>query len=129
MNLLITLAQARRKEKDLFPMSMFRQCPKRKKGAKKNRIRHKKSLSRITLTHQDMPKSPWSISIRPKGSHRNTIKSLTQAITRVRKGKGPKCTTHSNVLWRIAPHIGLELWDFCHSCKTKKTSISERIRY
>ena len=35
----------------------------------------------------------------------------------------------SNVLWRIAPHTGPELWDFCYSYKTKKTSISERIRY
>ena len=27
--------------------------------------------------YQGMPKSPWSIFIRPKDSHRNTIKSLT----------------------------------------------------
>ena len=31
---------------------------------------------------------------RPKSSHENMIKGLTQAITRARKGKGPKCTTH-----------------------------------
>ena len=43
-------------------------------------------------------KSPLSIFSRPKGSHRNTIKGLTQAITRARKGKGPKCTTHFQCL-------------------------------
>ena len=73
---------------------MFKQCPERKEGAKEDHTRHRKSLSRITLAHQGMPKSLWSIFIHPKGSHRNTIKSPTQAITRVRKGKWPKCTTH-----------------------------------
>ena len=37
-------------------MSKFRQCPERKKGAKKDHTRHGKSLSRITLAHQGMPK-------------------------------------------------------------------------
>ena len=45
-----------------------------------------------------MPKSPLSVFSRLKGSHRNTIKGLTQAITRARKGKGPKCTTHFQCL-------------------------------
>ena len=69
-------------------MSMFKQCLERKE----DHIRHGKSLSRITLAHQGMSKSPLPVSSHPKGSHRNTIKSLTQAITRARKG--PKCTTH-----------------------------------
>ena len=75
-------------------MNMFKQCLERKEGAKEDHIRHEKSLSRIILVHQGMPKSPWPIFIRPKGSHRNMIKSLTQAISRSRKRKGPKCTTH-----------------------------------
>ena len=73
---------------------MFKQCLERKEETKEDHIRHGKSLSRIILIHQGMPKSPWPVFIRPKGSHRNTIKSLTQAITRARKEKGPKCTTH-----------------------------------
>ena len=156
-------------------MSMFKQCLERKEGAKEDHIRHEKSLSRIIFVHHGMPKSPWSVFVRPKGSHKNVIKSLTQAITRARKGKGPKCTIHFQCLiqscspywfrimgflpfsqglgnlhiqkstmsmlsvntmkelggtpWRIAPYTGLEPRDFCHSRKTKKTSISERIRY
>ena len=78
----------------MFSISIFKQCLERKKRTKEDHIRHGKSLSRIILVHQGMPKSPLSIFIRPKGSHRNTIKSLTQAITRARKEKGPKYTTH-----------------------------------
>ena len=75
-------------------MSMFKQRLKIKEGAKEDHIRHRKSLSRIILVHQGMPKSPWLVFVCPKGLHRNTIKSLTQAITRARKEKGPQCTTH-----------------------------------
>ena len=75
-------------------MSMFRQCPERKEGAKEDHTRHGKSLSKITLAHQGMPKSPLSISSHPKSSHKNTIKGLIQAITRARKEKGLKCTIH-----------------------------------
>ena len=79
-------------------MSMFRQCPERKEGAKEDHTRHGKSLSRITLAHQGTPKSPLPISSHPKGSHKNMIRGLTQAITRARKGKGPKCTIHFQCL-------------------------------
>ena len=67
-------------------------------GEKEDHIRHGRSLSRIIHVHQGMPKSLLSISSRPKGSHWNTIKGLTQAITRARKGKGPKCTIHFQCL-------------------------------
>ena len=75
-------------------MSTFRRCPERKEGAKEDHTRHRKSLSRITLAHQGMPKSPLSISSCPKGCHKNTIKGLTQDITRAKKEKGPKCIIH-----------------------------------
>ena len=42
--------------------------------------------------------APLPASIHPKGSHRNTIKGLTQAITRARKEKGLKCTIHFQCL-------------------------------
>ena len=73
---------------------MSKQCLERKEGAKEDHIRHGKSVSRIILVHQGMPKSPWPVFICPKGSHKNMIKGLTHVITRARKGKGPKCTTH-----------------------------------
>ena len=34
------------------------------------------SPSRIIFVHHCMPKSPWSIFIRPKGLHENVVKSL-----------------------------------------------------
>ena len=79
-----------REKKRIVPMSMFKQCLKREE-AKKDHIRHGKSLSRTILVHHGMPKSPWSIFIRPKGSHVNMIKSLIQAILGATKGKGPRC--------------------------------------
>ena len=77
---------------------MFRQCSERKEGAKEYHMRHRKSLSRITLAHQGMSKSTLLVSSRPKGSHGNTIKGLTQAITRARKGKESRCTIHFQCL-------------------------------
>ena len=71
-------------------MSMFKQCLERKE-AKEDHIRHGKSLSRIILIHHGMPKSPWSIFIRPKGSHGNMIKSLIQVVTGATKEKRPRC--------------------------------------
>ena len=71
-------------------MSMFKQCLEREK-IKEDRIRHEKSLSRIILVHHAMPKSPWSVFIRPKGSHENMIKSLIQVVPGATKGKGPRC--------------------------------------
>ena len=79
-------------------MSMFRQCPERKEGAKEDHTRHGKCLSRITLAHQGMPKSPLLVFSHPKGSYESTIRGLTQPITRARKGKGPKCTIHFQCL-------------------------------
>ena len=76
-------------------MSIFKKCLERKEKTKEDHIRHGKSLSRIILVHHGMPKSSWSIFIRPKGSHGNMIKSLIQVIPRATKGKGPKCTIHS----------------------------------
>ena len=81
-------------------MIMFRRCPERKEGAKEDHTRHGKNLSRITLAYQGMPKSHFSVSSRPKGSHRNTIKGLTQGTTRARKRRGPKCTTHFRCLMK-----------------------------
>ena len=69
-----------REKKELFSMSMFKQCLERKERATKYHMRHGKSLSRIILVHQGMPKSPWPIFIRPKGSHENRIKSLIQVV-------------------------------------------------
>ena len=79
-------------------MSMFRQCSERKEGAKEDHTCHGKSLSRITLAHQGMSKSPLSVFSLPKDLHKNTIKGLTQAITRAKKGKGPKYTIHFQCL-------------------------------
>ena len=54
-----------------------------------------KNLSRTSFTHVlHVPRCPQSDIFRPKSSHENMIKGLTQATTRARKGKGPKCTTH-----------------------------------
>ena len=39
-------------------------------------------------------KRPQSDIFCPKCPHGKIVKGLTQAITRARKGKGPKCTTH-----------------------------------
>ena len=77
----------------MFLMSMFKQCLEREE-AKEDHIRHGKSLSRIILVHHGMPKSPWPVFIRPKGSHENMIKSLIQVVPGATKGKGPRCTIH-----------------------------------
>ena len=69
--------QAWGRRKELFPMSMFKQYLERKEGAKEDHIRHGKSLSRIILVCQCMPKSPLSVFSHPKGSYKNTIKGLT----------------------------------------------------
>ena len=54
-----------------------------------------KNLSKTSFTHVlHVPKCPQLDIFHPKSSHGNMIKGLTQAITRARKGKGPKCTTH-----------------------------------
>ena len=54
-----------------------------------------KNLSGTSFTQVlHVPKCPQSDIFHPKSSHKNMIKGLTQAITRVRKGKGSKCTTH-----------------------------------
>ena len=65
------------------------------KESKRKSHRPKRSLSRIILVHHCMPKSPWSVFIRLKGLHGNMIKSLIQAIPEAIKGKGLKCTIHS----------------------------------
>ena len=67
------------------------QAMSRKEEAKKDHMRHEKSLSRIILVHHGMPKSPWPIFIHPKGSHENMIKSLIQVVPEAIKGKGPRC--------------------------------------
>ena len=66
-----------------------------KEEAKKDHIRPEKSLSRIILVHHCMPKSPWPIFIRPKSLHENVVKNLIQVIHGAIKGKGSKCTIHS----------------------------------
>ena len=73
-------------KKGLVSIDVFKQCLGKKK-AKEDHIRHGKSLSRIILVHHGMPKSPWPIFIRPKGSHENMIKSLIQVVLEARKGK------------------------------------------
>ena len=54
-----------------------------------------KNLSGTSFTYvPHVLRCPQSDIFRPKSSHKNMIKGLTQAITRVRKEKGPKCITH-----------------------------------
>ena len=81
---------------------MFKQCLG-KEETKEDHIRHGKNLSRIILIHHGMPKSPWPVFIRSKGSHENMIKSLTRTITRARKGKGSKCITLSMSYGELLP--------------------------
>ena len=51
------IGQARWKRKGLVSIDVFKQCLG-KEGAKKDHLRHGKSMSRIILVHQGMPKSP-----------------------------------------------------------------------
>ena len=54
-----------------------------------------KNLSGTFFTHVlHVPRCLQSDIFHSKSSHENMIKGLTQAITRARKGKRPKCTTH-----------------------------------
>ena len=53
------------------------------------------SVENLFHSHTPCTQVPQSDIFRPKSLHKNMIKGLTQAITRARKGKGPKCTTHS----------------------------------
>ena len=83
-----------RKRKELFSISMFKQCLG-KEETKEDHIWHGMSPSRIILVHHYIPKSPWPIFIRPKGLHGNVVKSLIQAIPKAIKEKRPKCTIYS----------------------------------
>ena len=106
-------------------MDVFKQCLG-KEGAKKDNIRHEKSLSRIILVHHGMPKSPWLAFILPKGSHENMIKSLIQVVPGQQKENDQGIPFTSNALQRVVPHTDPELWNFCHSYKAQNTSISKR---
>ena len=81
---------SKEERKRFIPMSMFKQCLKRKE----DRMRHGKNLSRIILIHHRMPKFPKPIFLHPKSSYENVIETLIQAVIGVIKGKEPRCTTH-----------------------------------
>ena len=54
-----------------------------------------KNLSGTSFTHVlHVPRCPQSDIFHPKCPHGKLVRGSTQATTRTRKGKGPKCTTH-----------------------------------
>ena len=87
------IGQAWWRRKELFPMSMFKQCLKREE-AKESHIRHEMNPLQISLIHHRMPKFPWPIFLHPRSSYKNVIKTLIQAVIEVIKRKEPRCTTH-----------------------------------
>ena len=90
---IVDTGQAWWKREEVVSMSMCKQCL-RKEEAKENCIRHGRSLSRIILIHHCMPKSLRSVFIHPRGSYRNAIETLIQAIPEAIKRKEPRCTIH-----------------------------------
>ena len=83
-----------REKKRIVPDEHVQAMFKEERGSKR---RSHTTREELVKNH---PRSPGYAQVPLVGLHsskascKNTIRSLTQAITRVRKEKGPKCTTH-----------------------------------
>ena len=95
---IVDIGASMREKKRIVP-DEHDQTMSREKGGRKRRSHT--TREEPVKNHPRSPgyaQAPLSISNRLKGSHKNTIKRMTQAITRARKGKGPKCIIHFQCL-------------------------------
>ena len=67
-------------------------------------------------------------SVTPKVRIRIRLRVWPRLLPKQKKEKDLSVRPTSNVLYRVAPYTDSELWDFCHSCKAQKTSISKEVR-